>query len=173
MKETLSQYSPKSTYLQNENNLITASRNLIGSLENGILFLKKEMEIKKPAHFYSNLNATVNAKSISSERSKPWVKWNVKCEELNEKNKIGRKNVVHNFASQKTYTVIPYSSITENTIQCNNTQNIKKKTNTQNGTTNTINLNPSNNRKCELVREDTSNAKSNPSIQQKRIMHSS
>ena len=71
MKETLSQYSPKSTYLQNENNLITASRNLIGSLENGIFFLKKEMEIKKPAHFYSNLNATVNAKSISSERSKP------------------------------------------------------------------------------------------------------
>ena len=71
MKETLSQYSPKRTYLQNENNLITASRNLIGSLENGILFLKKEMEIKKPAHFYSNLNATVNAKSISSERSKP------------------------------------------------------------------------------------------------------
>ena len=46
MKETLSQYSPKSTYLKNEKNLITASRNLIVSLENGILFLKKEMEIK-------------------------------------------------------------------------------------------------------------------------------
>ena len=86
-----------------------------------------------------------------------------------KKNKIEKKNVVHNFDSQKTYRVIPYSSITENRIQCNNTQNIKKKTNTQNETTNTINLNPSNNRKCELVREDTFNAKSNPSIQQKEL----
>ena len=48
-----------------------------------------------------------------------------------------------------------------------NTQNIAEKRNTQNETTNTINLNPSNNIKCELVKEDTSNTKSNPPIQQK------
>ena len=64
-------------------------------------------------------------------------------EELNEKNKVEEKNI--------------YS----------NTQNIEKKRNTQHETTNTINLNPSNNTKCELVREDTSNTNSNPYIQQK------
>ena len=48
-----------------------------------------------------------------------------------------------------------------------NTQNIAEKRNTQNETTNMINLNPSNNIKCELVKEDTSNTKSNPPIQQK------
>ena len=46
-------------------------------------------------------------------------------------------------------------------------QNIEKKRNTQNETANTINLNPSNITKCELLREDRSNTKSNPSIQQK------
>ena len=46
MKELLIQYPPKSTYLENENNLITALRNHIVNLENEILFLKKEMETK-------------------------------------------------------------------------------------------------------------------------------
>ena len=46
MKELLSQYPPKSTYLENENNLITALRNHIVSPENEIFFLKKEMETK-------------------------------------------------------------------------------------------------------------------------------
>ena len=77
------------------------------------------------------------------------------------------KNVVHNTGNRKTYTVIPSNSTTENTIQCNNTQNIEEKRNTQNETINTINLNSLNNTKCELVREDTSNTKNNPSIQQK------
>ena len=46
MKELLNQYPTKSTYLQHENNLITALKNHIVRLENEILFLKKEMEIK-------------------------------------------------------------------------------------------------------------------------------
>ena len=36
MKELLSQYPPKSTYLQNESNLISALKNHIVSLENEI-----------------------------------------------------------------------------------------------------------------------------------------
>ena len=32
-----------------------------------------------------------------------------------------------------------------------------------------INLNPSNNTKCELVKKDASNSKSNPSIQHKKF----
>ena len=46
-------------------------------------------------------------------------------------------------------------------------QNIEKKRSTKNEATNTINPNSSNNAKCEPVREDASNTKSNPSIQQK------
>ena len=46
MKELLSQYPPKSTYLQIENNLLTALRNYIVSFENEILFLKKEIKTK-------------------------------------------------------------------------------------------------------------------------------
>ena len=85
-----------------------------------------------------------------------------------KKSKIEKKNnAVHNAGNQKIYTVIPSICITENTIQCNNTQNIENKINTQNEITNTINLNPSNNTKYELVREDTFNTKSNPTIQQK------
>ena len=74
---------------------------------------------------------------------------------------------MHSTGSYKKYTVILSNSTTENTIQCNNTQNTEKKTNIQDETTNTIKVNPSNNTKCELVREDTSNTKSNPSMQQK------
>ena len=69
--------------------------------------------------------------------------------------------------TKKTYTVIPSNSATENTRQCNNMQNIEKKRSTKNEATNTINPNSSNNAKCEPVREDSSNTKSNPSIQQK------
>ena len=60
-----------------------------------------------------------------------------------------------------------YRYTTENTIQCNNTQDIDKKRNTRNEAANAINLNPSNITKYELVREDTSNTKSTPSIQPK------
>ena len=43
MKELLSQYRPKITYLENENNLVTALRNQIVSLEKEKLyFLKKK-----------------------------------------------------------------------------------------------------------------------------------
>ena len=34
---------------------------------------------------------------------------------------------MHNTGNQKIYTVIPSICITENTIQCNNTQNIETK----------------------------------------------
>ena len=47
-------------------------------------------------------------------------------------------------------------------------QNIEKKRNIQSETANTINLNPSKITRCELVTEDTSNTKANPSIQQKK-----
>ena len=46
VNDLLSQYPPKSTYLENENNLISALRKHIISLENEILFLKKEMKTK-------------------------------------------------------------------------------------------------------------------------------
>ena len=92
---------------------------------------------------------------------------NPDCEKLNEINKIKMKNVIHNTGNQNTYTDIPSSSTTENIIQFNNAQNIEQNTNTQNDTTNMINLNLSlsNIAKCELVREDTCNTKSNPYIQ--------
>ena len=46
--------------------------------------------------------------------------------ELNGKSKIEKENVVHNTGNEKTCTYIPSSSTTENAIQCNNGQNIKK-----------------------------------------------
>ena len=46
MKKLLSQYPPKSTSLENENKLITILRKHIVSIENEILFLKKEMATK-------------------------------------------------------------------------------------------------------------------------------
>ena len=66
MKELLSQYPPKSTYLENENNLITALRNHIAS-KMKFYFSNKKWK-QKPAHFYSDLKATINAKAIFSER---------------------------------------------------------------------------------------------------------
>ena len=70
---------------------------------------------------------------------------------------------------KKTYKDIPSSSATENTKQCNNAQSIEKKRNTQNKTTNTVSLNPSNITKWELVREDETNTDTNTSIQQQDI----
>ena len=63
-----------------------------------------------------------------------WKQLNPDCEELNGKNKIEKKNVVDNTVNQKNIYVTPSSSTTENTTQCNNTQNIEKKRNTQNET---------------------------------------
>ena len=80
---------------------------------------------------------------LLTQKQSLWKELIPDWEELNEKNKVEEKNI--------------YS----------NTQNIEKKRNTQHETTNTINLNPSNNTKRELVREDTSNTNSNPYIQQK------
>ena len=162
MKELLNQYPPKSTYLQNENKLITALKNLLVSLENEILFLKKEMETE------NQLISTLMSTQLLTQKQSLRKYLNPDYEELNEKNKIEKKKiVVQNTANQKTYTAIPSSNTTENIIQCNNTQNIVKKSNAQNETTDTNNLNPSNNTKCDLVREDTSHTKSNPSVQQK------
>ena len=58
MRELLSQYPPKSTYLQNKNNLIsTLKKNMVRlENENEILFLKKRMETKN--QFISTLIST-------------------------------------------------------------------------------------------------------------------
>ena len=50
MKELLSQYPPKSPYLQNGNNLINALKSHIVSLKHEFFFQKKEMETK-PSSF--------------------------------------------------------------------------------------------------------------------------
>ena len=70
MKELLSQYTPKITYLENENNLVTALRNHIVSLEKEKCYFLKRNGNKKPAHFYSDLSATINVKTISLKRPK-------------------------------------------------------------------------------------------------------
>ena len=152
-------YPPKSRYLQNENNLISALKKHIVSLENKILFLQKEIETE------NQLISTLISTQLLTQKRSVSKELNPDCEELNEKSKIEKKNIVHNTCNRKAYTDIPSSSIAENTIQCNNAQNIETKRNIQNETSNTINLNPSNIAKCELVREDTSSNKSNPSIQ--------
>ena len=70
---------------------------------------------------------------------------------------------------RRTYTILvkPSISTTENAIQCNDAQNIEEKRNTQNETINTINLNLLSITKCEVLKEETSNTKSNLSMQQK------
>ena len=68
-KEFLSQYLPKSTCLENENNLIIALKNHVVS-KMKFYFSKKKNGNKKPAHFYSDLNAVINAKTISLKRAK-------------------------------------------------------------------------------------------------------
>ena len=119
------------------------------------------MEIKN--QFISILIST----QLLTQKQSLWKDRNPDCEELNENIKIEKKNVVQNTGNLKTYIVPPSSGTTKNTIQCKNTQNKEKKTNAKNETTNTIKLHPSNNTKCELVSEDTSNTKSNTSIHQK------
>ena len=70
MKELLGRCPPKTTYMQNENKLISALKNHIVSTKNEILFLKKEMDTKKTAYFYSDVNATIITKAISSKGAK-------------------------------------------------------------------------------------------------------
>ena len=95
VKELLSQYPPKSTYLENENNLISALRKHIISLENEILFFKKEMKTK------NQLILTVISRQLSTQKQSLRKELNPDCQELNEKNKIEVKNVVHNTGNQK------------------------------------------------------------------------
>ena len=71
MKEFLSQYLPKSTCLENENNLIIALKNhVVSKMKFYFSKKKKKNGNKKPAHFYSDLNAVINAKTISLKRAK-------------------------------------------------------------------------------------------------------
>ena len=81
MKERLSQYPPKSTYLQNESNLITALRNHIVSLENEILFLKKEMETK------NQLISILISTQLLTQKQSLRKELNPDCQQLNEKKK--------------------------------------------------------------------------------------
>ena len=81
MKELLSQYPPKSTYLENENNLITALRNHIVSLENEILFLKKEMETK------NQLISILISTQLLTQKQSLRKELNPDCQQLNEKKK--------------------------------------------------------------------------------------
>ena len=66
MKEFLSQYLPKSTCLENENNLVTALKNHVVSKMKFYFSKNKKNGNKKPAHFYSDLNA----ETISLKRAK-------------------------------------------------------------------------------------------------------
>ena len=117
----------------------------------------------------SQLIFTLISTQLLTQKQSLRKELNLDYKKLNKKkNMIEKKeNVVQNTGNQKTYTVIPSSSTTENVIQCNNTQNIEKKRNSQNETTNTNNLKPSNNITSEVVREDISNTKNVRSIQQK------
>ena len=77
-----------------KNNLITALRHHIVSLENEILFLKKEMKIKNPAHsFLLSFQLLTQKQSLRKYL-------NPDCKESNEKNKIiEKKNVMHSTGS--------------------------------------------------------------------------
>lgn len=97
-------------------------------------FLKKKWIQKKQP-----ISTLMSTQLLSQKQSLP-KELNPYCEEF--ENNI-EKNIVHNTGNQKPYTDIPSSSTTENTIQWKNVQNIEKKRNTQNETTNTINLSPS------------------------------
>ena len=70
IKDLQSQYSPKSTNLQNENNLISALKDRKVSPENEILIFQKRNQNKKPAYFRSDFNANINKKALSSEKAK-------------------------------------------------------------------------------------------------------
>ena len=79
MKKLLSQYPPKSTSLENENKLITISRKHIVSIENEILFLKKEMATK------NQLISTLISTQLLTQKQSLRKELNPDSEELNEK----------------------------------------------------------------------------------------
>ena len=88
----MNQYPRKSTYLQNENNPIIALKSHIVSLENEILFLKKEMETK------NQLISTLISTQLLTQKQSLRKELNPDYEELNEKNKIQKKkNVVQKY----------------------------------------------------------------------------
>ena len=79
MKKPLSQYPPKSTSLENENKLITILRKHIVSIENEILFLKKEMATK------NQLISTLISTQLLTQKQSLRKELNPDSEELNEK----------------------------------------------------------------------------------------
>ena len=79
MKKLLSQYPPKSTSLENENKLITILRKHIVSIENEILFLKKEMTTK------NQLISTLISTQLLTQKQSLRKELNPDSEELNEK----------------------------------------------------------------------------------------
>ena len=79
MKKLLSQYPPKSTSLENENKLITILRKHIVSIENEILFLKKEMATK------NQLISTLISTQLLTQKQSLRKELNPDSEELNEK----------------------------------------------------------------------------------------
>ena len=79
MKKLLSQYLPKSTSLENENKLITILRKHIVSIENEILFLKKEMATK------NQLISTLISTQLLTQKQSLRKELNPDSEELNEK----------------------------------------------------------------------------------------
>ena len=82
--ELLSQYPPKRAYLQNKNNLISALKNHIVSLENEISFLKKEIETKN--QLISNL---ISAQLLTQKKFLR-KELNPDCEESNGKRNAKR-----------------------------------------------------------------------------------
>ena len=79
MKKLLSQYPPKSTSLENENKLITILRKHIVSIENEILFLKKEVATK------NQLISTLISTQLLTQKQSLRKELNPDSEELNEK----------------------------------------------------------------------------------------
>ena len=79
MKKLLSQYPPKSTSLENENKLIAILRKHIVSIENEILFLKKEMATK------NQLISTLISTQLLTQKQSLRKELNPDSEELNEK----------------------------------------------------------------------------------------
>ena len=94
------QYPPKNADLQNENNLISALKNHIVSLENKILFLKKKKKMETKNQHISTLISTQQLTQKQFLRKE----LNPDCEKLNEINKIKMKNIIHNTGNQNTYT---------------------------------------------------------------------
>ena len=95
------QYPPKNAYLQNENNLISALKNHIVSLENKILFLKKK---KKKMETKNQLISTLISTQQLTQKQFLRKELNPDCEKLNEINKIKMKNIIHNTGNQNIYT---------------------------------------------------------------------